>query len=284
MLSNSCSGRSGDLVYPLSSLFRSLISNTKSGMSTLLNTISNHSTEVKREPADDRIATEIRELAPFIHPPVPNPAPLGLFGFGLTTALLQVKHTGLGGDSEQDATGTENLVWGFGIFFGGLLQVIAGLVEIKRNNIFGFTAFSTFGGFWLSLATAHLFSDDSTLINSKAVQAMLVLMGIITFVLWICTFKMNATISLLFFLLASTFLLLAGGLNNEDVDKVAGWVGIVTAATAYWLGAAELINDIIGEGRDIIPLGRFQKSYSGATHMAGRVQSEYQRQVRRRVS
>ena len=194
-----------------------------------------------------------------------------------------MKHTGLGGDPEEDGKGTENLVWGYAFFFGGLLQVIAGIVEVKRNNIFGFTAFTTYGGFWLSLAMAHVLLDDDEAFNSKAIQAMLVLMGIFTFIMWICTLKMNATISLLFFLLASTFCLLAGGVVNETVDKTAGWFGVATAATAYWLGAAEIINDIIGEGHDIIPLGRFKQSFSGGIHVAGRLQGEGQRQVGNRV-
>lgn len=212
----------------------------------------------KKDQSFGQLATEVRELAPHIHPPCPNPAPLGLYAFGLTTALLQVKYTNLGGDSPEDNKGTENLVWGYAIFFGGLLQIIAGIVEIKRNNIFGFTAFSTYGGFWLSLATAHiLVNDQEVLFNSKAVQAMLVLMGIFTFVMWICTLVMNVTISILFFLLATTFFLLAGGVDNESVDTAAG-LGMATAATAYWLASVELVNDIIGKGHEIIPLGRFK--------------------------
>lgn len=164
------------------------------------------------------------------------------------------------------------------MFFGGLLQVIAGLVEVKRNNIFGFTAFTTYGGFWLSLSMAHvLIGDDAdVLFNTKAVQAMLVLMGVITFTLWLCTMRLNTTISLLFFLLASTFFLLAGGAENDAVDKAAGWIGMATAATAYWLGAAELINDVIGKGQIIIPLGSFQSSISGATPNSSRTRCEGQ--------
>lgn len=145
--------------------------------------------------------------------------------------------------------------------------MIAGLVEVKRNNIFGFTAFTTYGGFWLSLSMAHvLIGDDAdVLFNTKAVQAMLVLMGVITFTLWLCTLRLNATISLLFFLLASTFFLLT-----------AGWIGMATAATAYWLGAAELINDVIGKGQIIIPLGSFQSSISGATPNSSRTRCEGQ--------
>ena len=81
----------------------------------------------------------------------------------------------------------------------------------------------------------------------------------------------------MFFLLASTFFTLCGGVRNETVDKVAGWFGLVTAATAYWLAAAELFNDIIGEGkREIIPLGHFQfmenPAGRGGVHATGRIQ------------
>jgi uncharacterized protein len=94
------------------------------------------------------IVREIRDLHGHLHPPVPNPAPLGLFAFGLTTALLQVKHTRLGGDESEKIEGVEAIVMGFAMFFGGLLQIIAGLSETKRNNIFGYTAFLVYGGFW----------------------------------------------------------------------------------------------------------------------------------------
>lgn len=129
---------------------------------------------------------------------------------------------------------------------------------------------------------AHVLIDqnEEVLFNAKAVQAMSVLMGMFTFVMWICTLTMNATIAILFFLLTSTFFLLAGGVEDDTVDKVAGWFGMATAATAYWLGAAEIINDIIGEGHDVIPLGSFQRSMlSGGAHVAGNLQSEIQRQV-----
>jgi succinate-acetate transporter protein len=94
---------------------------------------------------DFLLAKEIKALKCHIHPPVPNPAPLGLIAFGLTTALLQMKHTRIAGDSEDDLNGVDTVVLGFAMFFGGLLQVIAGLGEVRRNNIFGYTAFLIFG-------------------------------------------------------------------------------------------------------------------------------------------
>lgn len=234
-------------------------------------------------PPDTGLAQEIKALGPQIHPPVPNPAPLGLFAFGLTTALLQVKHTRLGGDTSEDLSGTDNFTFGFAMFFGGLLQLIAGLHEQKRNNIFGYTAFQVYGGFWMSVGASRFLAVIADApVNSQAVQAMLCLMGIFTFIMLIMTFVMNVTISLLFFLLMSTFFLLAGGVENTKVDKAAGWVGMATAAVAYWLASAELFNDIVGAGEELIPLGHWEKNkfrFAGGWHVPGRIHGVTHRQV-----
>lgn len=207
-----------------------------------------------------RMVEEMQALKPYIKPAVPNPAPLGLIGFGLTTALLQMKHTAIAGDEADDKDGVDALVLGFAMFFGGLIQALAGLGEIKRNNLFGYTAFCLYGAFWMSMGTVEivqLVADDPPSVNSKAVQCMLFLVGLYTTILWICTFKMHLTINLLFGFLASTLYLLAGGVRNETVDKIGGYFGIITAGIAYWLAAVELINEILGEGKEIIPLGHF---------------------------
>lgn len=215
----------------------------------------------------EQIVKEMKALRSHINPPVPNPAPLGLFAFGFTTALLQIKHTRLGGDDPEDFDGVETLVLGFAMFFGGLLQIIAGLSEVRRNNVFGYTAFLLFGGLWMSLGTVdiiQLLASDAQPPNPKASQTMLFLAGLFTFILWIMTFKLNATLNLLFFLLASTLFLLSGGVENELVDKVAGWFGMATSAVAYWLAGVELFNDIHGQGKEIIPLGNFSSNHFSA--------------------
>jgi len=207
------------------------------------------------------LVEEVRSLKPCLKAPaVPNPAPLGLLGFGLTTALLQMKHTAITGGETEDKEGVDALVLGFAMFFGGLIQALAGLGEVKRNNLFGYTAFCLYGAFWMSMGTVmivQLIADDPPKVNPEALQCMLILVGIYTTILWICTFKMHLTINILFGLLAATLYLLAVGVTHPTVDKVAGWVGIVTAANAYWLAGVELINEILGEGEEIIPLGKF---------------------------
>mmetsp|Transcript_23109 Transcript_23109/g.42874 ORF Transcript_23109/g.42874 Transcript_23109/m.42874 type:complete len:246 (+) Transcript_23109:1177-1914(+) len=208
---------------------------------------------------------ELKALNTNVKPPVPNPAPLGLFAFGFTTALLQLKHTGIAGDDPDDMGGVTAVVIGFAMFFGGFLQVVAGISEIRRNNLLGYTAFLLFGGLWMSIGTfeiiqmlAHPDSDVASP-NPKAVSAMLSLAGLFTVVLWICSFKANKTLNLLFSLLFTTLFLLSGGVFDETVDRVAGWFGFATSAVAYWLAAAELFNAIHGEGeREIIPLGTFK--------------------------
>jgi len=92
------------------------------------------------------IADNIKELAKHVHPPVPNPAPLGLLGFGLTTCLLQMKHTKITGDSGDEMKGVDTVTLGFAMFFGGLLQVsqiipmrgfsVALLARPEPNSVF----------------------------------------------------------------------------------------------------------------------------------------------------
>jgi succinate-acetate transporter protein len=227
---------------------------------------------------DILIVEEIKALKSHIHPPVPNPAPLGLIAFGLTTALLQIKHTRIGGDSDEDLDGVDTVVMGFAMFFGGLLQIIAGLSEIRRNNIFGYTAFSLYGGFWMSVGTVEIVSllatGEKPPINAAALHAMYFMVGVFTFMLWVLTFKMNKTINSLFFLLGSTLMLLCAGVHYETADIVGGYFGLATSINAFWLAFAELVNDVIGEGREIIPLGHWNAKMKdhGAAHVSGRTQ------------
>mmetsp|Transcript_7411 Transcript_7411/g.10601 ORF Transcript_7411/g.10601 Transcript_7411/m.10601 type:complete len:246 (+) Transcript_7411:1617-2354(+) len=206
---------------------------------------------------------QIKTLESLLHLKVPNPAPLGLFSFGLTTALFQMKHSRLAGVERSDMHSAEKFAWGFAIFYGGLLQFVAGLGEIRRNNVFEYTAFLSYGGFWLSYGTSEIlinvFSADTSDVNPRAEQAMFILMGIFTLVLWICTFNINITVCVLMFSLMATFFLLAVGKTFVIVDYIAGCMGIFTSAVAYWLGTVELVNDIYGGDREIIPLGQFKK-------------------------
>jgi GPR1/FUN34/yaaH family len=160
--------------------------------------------------------------------------------------------------------------------------LLAGLGEVRRNNIFGYTAFSLYGGFWMSIGTIEIVSllsnGEAAPANPNATQAMLFMVFLFTVMLWILTFKMNKTICSLFFLLLVTCLLLFFGVDNETVDKVGGYFGICTSANAFWLAFVELYNDVFGEGSEVIPLGhwnsnRFQSA--GAAHSPGRIHGHW---------
>lgn len=111
-------------------------------------------------------------------------------------------------------------------------------------------------------------------VSNEASQSMLFMVSIFTFMLWTLTFKLNMTLCSLFFLLGCTCMLLSWGVRNEDVDKVGGVFGILTSINAFWLAYAELVNDVIGEGKEIIPLGHWSwnpAKHVGGTHAPGRI-------------
>ena len=91
--------------------------------------------------------TELREIT--IHDSTANPAPLGLMGFGLTTILLNIHNAGY--------YELNSMILAMGIFYGGLAQVIAGLIDFRKGNEFGATAFCSYGLFWFSLVALIVF-------------------------------------------------------------------------------------------------------------------------------
>src|SRR6185369_3672247 len=72
-----------------------------------------------------------------------NPAPLGLLGFGMTTVLLTLHNAGF--------YELNSMILCMGLFYGGMAQIVAGILEAKKNNTFGLTAFTSYGFFWLTL-------------------------------------------------------------------------------------------------------------------------------------
>jgi uncharacterized protein len=143
------------------------------------------------------------------------------------------------------------------------LQILAGLGEVKRNNVFGYTAFCCYGGFWMSVGIIKvvclLATDVPPAVNEKAAQAMLFMLGGISFMFWTVTITMNITICLLFFFLTVTCILLSFGVQNENVDTVGGYFGMITSVNAFWLAYAVLVNEVLGKGTEIIPLGQLNK-------------------------
>ena len=176
-----------------------------------------------------------------------NPAPLGLFGFGMTTILLNIHNAGF---FELNA-----MIMGMGIFFGGLQQVIAGIMEWKKGNLFAMSAFTSYGFFWISLVTLWLLQligvakPDGT-----SMGCYLGLWGLFTLALFIGTLNGNTIGKLIFGSLVVLFGLLSAAnfTGNENLHTIAGYEGILCGSFAFYEAAALVINQKLG--RDVLPL------------------------------
>ena len=178
-----------------------------------------------------------------------NPAPLGLLGFGMTTVLLNLHNAGL------YPLGT--MILAMGIFYGGIAQVIAAIMEFKKNNTFGATAFGSFGLFWFTLAFLLImpalgWGNPPT---TAAMVAYLVMWGIFTSVMFIGTLKINKALQVVFASLAILFFLLALGdaTGNIYITRIAGIEGIFCGFSAVYTGLAQVLNGLYG--RTIWPVG-----------------------------
>ena len=182
-----------------------------------------------------------------------NPAPLGLAGFGLTTLLLNIVNADL---IPKESIG---MVLPVGLFYGGMAQFAAGMWEAKKNNTFGFTAFSSFGAFWLALGIMIILTDTEVTepVPLNGMSVFLAGWGVFTAYMFIGTLKISRALQVIFGTLVILFFLLAWGERNETVHKIAGWEGIFCALSALYTSAAQVINE--AWGRYILPLGIVEK-------------------------
>jgi succinate-acetate transporter protein len=178
-----------------------------------------------------------------------NPGPLGLLAFGMTTVLLNLHNAGL---FEMNA-----MILSMGIFYGGTAQVIAGILESKKNNSFGLTAFISYGFFWLTLVGLIVFPKLGwmTPASNTGMVAYLCLWGIFTFLLFFGTLKISKALQFVFASLTILFFLLAIGdaTENDSIKHFAGYEGIVCGASAIYAGVGALLNEVYG--RTVFPLG-----------------------------
>jgi succinate-acetate transporter protein len=183
-----------------------------------------------------------------------NPAPLGLMGFGMTTVLLNLHNAGL--------FGLGTMILAMGVFYGGIAQIIAGIMEWKKGNTFGTTAFTSYGLFWLSLV-GLLIAPKMGLgkaPENSAMVAYLFMWGIFTSVMFIGTLKLNkalqfvfASLSILFFLLAISDLT-----GSAILKRLAGLEGVVCGLSAIYAALAQILNEVYG--RVVAPIGLAKKN------------------------
>ena len=178
-----------------------------------------------------------------------NPAPLGLLGFGMTTVLLNIHNAGFFPVSA--------VILAMGLFVGGIAQVIAGILEFKKGNTFGMTAFISYGMFWISLCAIWLLPDMNTAKGIKTEEAylgwFLFLWGVYSFFMWIGTFGKSKVLQFVFLTLWILFLLLAirDWTGSELIGIIAGFEGIVCGASAIYLAMAEVL--VEARGKKILP-------------------------------
>jgi succinate-acetate transporter protein len=182
-----------------------------------------------------------------------NPAPLGLLAFGMTTVLLNLHNAGI--------FELNSMILAMGIFYGGTAQVIAGIMEWKKNNTFGLTAFVSYGFFWLSFAALIVmpklgWSDPS---SATGVIWYLIMWGVFTFLMFIGTLKLSKALQVVFGTLTVLFFLLAIGdaTGNAGIKLFAGGEGIVCGASAIYAGIAQVLNEVYG--KVVLPLGVVKK-------------------------
>src|SRR5438874_7486031 len=195
--------------------------------------------------------------------PVADPAPLGLAAFALTTFML----------SGHNANFIPDIFWvGLALFYGGLAQLLAGMWEFRNRNVFGATAFSTYGGFWLGLGITVVLLETTKIGSAltgkndvaNGLAWFLLSFAIFNFYMLLWSSRVNGAVFAVFLTLEITEILLAIGFwvaahrgvapTGATVGwiKAGGWAGVITAATAWYASAAGVINNM--SPRPILPV------------------------------
>ena len=206
------------------------------------------------------------ERAEAAAPAVANPAPLGLSAFALTTFVLSSSNAGflfpavgVGGD----------VVIGLALFYGGLVQLVAGIQEFRAGNTFGATAFCSYAGFWMALAVVLLpptgvaASLIATKTLSSGVGVFLLGWTIFTGLMFIATFRVSGALIAVFGFLFLTFLALTigwlGGVGTGTFTTwvgIGGWLGIVTALLAWYAALAGVLASVKLANLPTMPMSR----------------------------
>ncbi len=208
--------------------------------------------------------------APAVTPAVPavgtgiaDPAPLGLAAFALTTFLLSAINAGWA----KTSTGFD--WWGYAIAYGGLCQLLAGMWEFRNRNVFGATAFSTYGGFWIGVGLWLHFTAPTAAhpleLNRDLAWILLAFAIFNTYMLIIST-QVNAAVFLVFATLELTEIALVIGNFTTKVPAlppdptssawivIGGYIGVITALVAWYTSAAGVMNG--HKGKAVFPVGK----------------------------
>jgi succinate-acetate transporter protein len=177
-----------------------------------------------------------------------NPAPLGLLGFGMTTVLLNLHNTGL--------FPLDTMILAMGLAYGGLAQVIVGIMEFRKGNTFGTVAFTSYGLFWWSLVLLLVLPNSSIFTGlsaptETAMAAYFFMWGLFTFTMFFGTLNTNRALQFVFMSLAILFFMLTirdltGNptlFGNFTFNNLTGIEGVICGASAVYLAFAEVLNE-----------------------------------------
>src|SRR5919197_1689920 len=183
-----------------------------------------------------------------------DPGPLGLAGFAMTTFVLSMFNA-----NWVSANG-EPVVLGLALAYGGIAQLLAGMWEFRTGNTFGAVAFSSYGAFWISFwALVTFFVPKIPAANAgAAVGLYLWAWAIFTTYMFVASLRTTVAVAVVFFLLAITFVLLGAGNSGDhtNVIKWGGYIGLATAAAAWYASFAAVVNSTFGRTvAPVFPLG-----------------------------
>lgn len=192
---------------------------------------------------------------------VANPAPLGLLGFGMTTVLLNLHNAGL--------FPIDTMILAMGLAYGGLAQIIVGIMEFRKGNTFGTVAFTSYGLFWWSLVLLIILPNNSVFNGlaaptENAMAAYFLMWGLFTFAMFFGTLKTNRALQFVFMSLAILFFMLmirelAGNptlFGTFSFNNLTGIEGVVCGLSAIYLAFAEVLNEV--HKKTVLPI--FPKS------------------------
>jgi succinate-acetate transporter protein len=172
-----------------------------------------------------------------------NPAPLGLMAFGMTTVLLNLHNAGL--------FSLSTMILAMGIFYGGIAQIIVGVMEWKKGNTFGTVAFTSYGLFWLTLVGLLVMPgiNMGAAADNGGMIAYFIIWGLFTLLMFVGTLKINRALQVVFGTLVILF--------SKVIGTITGYEGIVCGLSAIYASVAQIWNEVYG--KEVLPLGAVKK-------------------------
>jgi succinate-acetate transporter protein len=192
-----------------------------------------------------------------------NPAPLGLLAFGMTTVLLNLHNAGF--------YPLDSMIVAMGFAYGGIAQIIVGVLEFRKGNTFGTVAFTSYGLFWWSLVVLLLLPESTLGVASptpESLAAYFFIWGLFTLVMFFGTLKTNRILQTVFMSLAILFFLLTARelTTSTFLATLTGLEGVICGLSAVYLGLAEVLNET--NGKTILPIWEVQSRHEVPQHQA----------------